>query len=143
MYLTGLELILHVGRGLEKYLNYLNGIGLTLSVYHILELDLRNTQHENYHIRLGLILLNTGLGLINQPSMDVVTKVWRLYWMGCFLPFNIVLIHEAFTAPSFGNLCMMISTSTLLHFSCSSWYCMSLTHMLITHLECFPHSLCN
>ena len=141
LYLTRLELILCVGRGLEKYSNYLTGIGLTLSVYDVLDLDLRNTQHEDYLVRLGLILLNTGLGLINQPSRDVVTKVWRLYWMNCFLPFNTVLIHAPFTAPSFDNLCMMISPSTLLHFLRSSGYCMSLTHMSITHLECFPHSL--
>ena len=75
MYLTRLELILCVGRGLEKYSNYLTGIGLTLSVSDVLDLDLRNTQHEDYLVRLGLILLKTGLGLINQPSRDVVTKV--------------------------------------------------------------------
>ena len=34
----------------------------------------------------------------------------------CFLPFIIALVHAAFTAPSFGNLCMMISPSTLLCF---------------------------
>ena len=44
-YLTGLEMILYVGIGLEKYSNYLTGFGLTLSVYDILDLDLRNTQH--------------------------------------------------------------------------------------------------
>ena len=44
-YLTRIEMILYVGIGLEKYLNYLTGFGLTLSVYDILDLDLRNTQH--------------------------------------------------------------------------------------------------
>ena len=43
-YLVGLELILYVGMGLEKYSNYLTVFGLTLSVYDILELDLRSTQ---------------------------------------------------------------------------------------------------
>ena len=56
-------LTLYVGFGLEKYLTYLTGFGLTLSVYDIFDLDLRNTQH------------NTGLELINQPSRDAVTKV--------------------------------------------------------------------
>ena len=41
----GLEMILYVWIGLEKYSNYLTGFGLTLSVYDILDLDLRNTQH--------------------------------------------------------------------------------------------------
>ena len=84
-------------------------------------------------------LLNTGLELINQPSKDVVTYVWRLSWMNCFLPFNIV-IHADFTPPSFG---MMISPSTLLRFLCSFGYCMSLSHMSITHLECFPMPFCS
>ena len=43
-YLTGPEIILYVGTGLEKYSNYLTGFGLTLSVYDILDLDLKNTQ---------------------------------------------------------------------------------------------------
>ena len=73
-YLTGLELILYVGLGLEKYSDYLTGFGLTLSIYDILDLGLRNTQHEDYLTGLGLVLLNTGLELINQPSREVVTK---------------------------------------------------------------------
>ena len=77
-YLTELELILYVAIGLENYSNYLTGFGLTLSVYDMLDVDLRNTQHKNYFTGLRLILLNTGLGLINQPSRNVVTKVWRL-----------------------------------------------------------------
>ena len=124
-YLTGLELILSLGLGLEKCSN---------TVYDILDLDLRNTQHKEYLTELGLILLNTALELINQPSMDVVTKVWRLSWINCFLPFN---IHAAFTALSFGDLCMMISPSALLRFLCSSGYCMPLSHMSVRHLECF------
>ena len=44
-YRTGLEEILYVGIGFEKSSNYLTGFGLTLSVYDILDLDLRNTQH--------------------------------------------------------------------------------------------------
>ena len=60
-----------------------------------------------------LIFSNTRLGLINQPSRDVVTKVWRLSWINYFLPFNTLLIHAAFTAQSFGNLSMMISPFTL------------------------------
>ena len=71
-------MILHAGIGLEKYWNYLTGFGLTLSVYDILDLDLRNNQHQDYLTGLGSILLNTGLGLIDQPSRDVVTKVLRL-----------------------------------------------------------------
>ena len=62
-------MILYVGIDLEKYLNYLTGFGLSLSVYAILYLDL------DYLSGHGLILLNTGLGIINQPSRDVVTKV--------------------------------------------------------------------
>ena len=61
-YLTGLVIISYVGIGLEKYSNYLTGFGLTLSVYDILDLDLRNTQHYDHLTGLGLILLNTGLG---------------------------------------------------------------------------------
>ena len=92
----------------EKYSNYLTGFGMTLSVYNILDLDLRNTQHYDYPNGIGLTLLNTGLGLINQPSRDVVTKFWRFSWINRFLPFKIVLIHAAFTTQSFGKLCMMI-----------------------------------
>ena len=36
-------MILYVGISPEKYLNYLTGFGLTLSVYGILELDFRNS----------------------------------------------------------------------------------------------------
>ena len=68
-YLTGLGIILYVGIGIEKYLNYVTGFGLTLSVYDILDFDLRNTHHHHYLTRLGLILLNTGLGLINQAGI--------------------------------------------------------------------------
>ena len=125
-------MVLYVGLGFEKYSNYLTGFGLTLSVYDMLDLELRNTQHKDYLTGLGLILWNTALELINQPSRGVVTKVWRLSWMNCFLNFNIVLIHTAFTALSFGNLYMMISPSTLLRFLCNSGYCMSLTHILIS-----------
>ena len=82
--------------------------------------------------------IKTGFELINQPSRDAVTKVWRLSWINFFLPFSIMLIRAAFTAPSFGNFYMMISPPTLLRFLCSSGYCMSLSHMSITHLECFP-----
>ena len=132
-YLTGLEIILYVEIGFEKYSNYLTGFGLTLSVYNIYwtwtseTLSTRTTSLDG----LGLILLNTGIGLINQPSKDVVTKAWRHSWINCFLP-------AAFRAPSFGNLCMIISPSTLLCFLWSSGYCMSLSHIPITHLECFP-----
>ena len=68
-------MILYVGFGLEKYLNYLTGLGLILSVCDILDLDLRNTQHEDYLTGLGLILLNTELELIYQPSRDIFTKI--------------------------------------------------------------------
>ena len=61
-YLTGLVIVSCVGTGFAKYSNYLTGFGLTLSVYDILDLDLRNTQHYDYLTGLGLILLNTGLG---------------------------------------------------------------------------------
>ena len=44
-YLTELKLILYFGLDLENYLNYLTGFELTLSVYGILDLDFRNTQH--------------------------------------------------------------------------------------------------
>ena len=70
-YLTGLEFILYAGLGLGKYSNYLIGFGLTLSVYDIMYLDLRNTEHYDYLAGLGLILLNTVLKLINQPSMSL------------------------------------------------------------------------
>ena len=68
-------MIFYVGIGREKYSNYHNGFELTLSVYDILDFDLRNTQHKDHLTGLGLILLNTGVGLIDQPSRDVVTKV--------------------------------------------------------------------
>ena len=70
-YLSGLELILYVGLGLEKYSNYLTGFRLTLSVDDILDLHLRNNQHYDYLTGLGLVLLNTGLELINKTSRDV------------------------------------------------------------------------
>ena len=140
-YLTGIELILYIGFGFERYPNYLTGFGLTLSAHDKSNLDLRNTQHKESLTEVVLILLNTGLELLNQPSRDVITKVWRLSWINCFLPFNIVLMHGAFTAPSFGNLYMTISLSTLLRFLCSSGYCMSLAHMSIAHLEYLPFLL--
>ena len=134
-YGTGFGLTLwYIGFGLQKYSNYLTGFGLTLSVYGILNLDLRKTQQGLPH----RTTLNAGLELINEPSRNVVTKVWRLSWINCFLPFNIVLIHATFTAPSFGNLCITTSPATLLCILCSSGCCMSLSHMSITHLECFP-----
>ena len=64
--------------GLEKYLKYLTRFGLTLSVYDIFNLDLRNSQHGDHLTGLGLILLNTGVELFYQPSRDVFTKVWIL-----------------------------------------------------------------
>ena len=78
-YHTGLEIILFVGIGLEKYSKYLTGFGLTLSVYDMLELDLRNTQHYDYLNGLVLILLNTWFGLINGPIRDVFTKVVKTF----------------------------------------------------------------
>ena len=36
---------LYVGIGLEKHSNHLTGFGLTLSVYDIFDLDVRNTPH--------------------------------------------------------------------------------------------------
>ena len=67
--------MLCAGIGVLKYLKYLTGFGLTLSVNDTLDLDLRNTQYWDYLTVLGLILLNTGLGLINHPSRDIVTIV--------------------------------------------------------------------
>ena len=62
-------------------------------------LGLENTHHRDYLTVLGLILLNTGLELINQPGCRY--KI-ILSWIKCFLlPFNIVLIYAAFTAPAF------------------------------------------
>ena len=40
----------------------------------------------------GLILSNTGLGLINQPSRDAVTKVWRLSWITCFYLLTLIWV---------------------------------------------------
>ena len=74
-FLIELKMVLYVTNGLKKYWSYLTGFGFTLSVYDRLALDLRNTQHEDYLAGPGLILLNTGIGLINQPNRDVVTKV--------------------------------------------------------------------
>ena len=68
-------MILYVGISLEIYSNYHTGFGLTLSIYDMLDLGLRNTQHYDYLNGRGLILLNTGLGLINQPIRDVFTKI--------------------------------------------------------------------
>ena len=64
-YFTGLKMILYVRIGLEKYSNYLTGFGLILSVYDMMDLDLRNTQQYDYLTGLGLILWKSGLGLIN------------------------------------------------------------------------------
>ena len=75
---------LYVGLGTGKYSNYLTGFGLTLFVYDILGLDLRNTQRKNYLTELGLILLNTGLEIINQPSRDVVKKVEDFFELSVF-----------------------------------------------------------
>ena len=87
-----------------------------------------------------LIILNTGLGLINKSSRNVVTKVWRVSWIDCFLPFNIVLIHVAFAVPSFGNLCMMISSATWLLFME-----LLVLYFIVTYgisiSRIFPHSL--
>ena len=90
-----------------------------------------------WYIGLGLEK-HSALGLPHQPTRDIVTKVWKLSWINCFPPFYIVLIYPAFTAPLVDNLCMMISPPTLLCFLCSSAFCMSFSHMSITHLECFP-----
>ena len=142
-YITGFKLILCVGLRFEKYSTTLLDLDwlYVFMIYWTWTWKTLNTR-TTYLTGLGLILLNIGLGLINQPSRDVFTKVWRLSWINCFLPFNIALIHAAFTAPSFRNLRMMIPPSTLLFkpqcFLCSSGYCMSLSHMSITHLECFP-----
>ena len=54
-------MILYVGIDLEKYSNSLTVFGLTLSVYDIFDLDLKNTQHQDYLTGLGLILLKIGL----------------------------------------------------------------------------------
>ena len=51
---------------------------------------------------------------------------------------KLALIHAVLAAPTFGNLCMMISPFTLLCFLCSSGYRMSLSHIPITYLECVP-----
>ena len=51
---------------------------------------------------------------------------------------TLTLVHAAFTAPSFSNLCIMISPSILLCFLYSSGYCMSLSHIPVTDLEYFP-----
>ena len=135
-------MILYVGISLEKYSNYLTGFGLSLSLYDILDLDLRNTQHYDYLTGLGFILLNTELELINQPSRNVVTKVWRLSWINCFLHLNFVLIHAVFTTLYFDDFCMIISPSTLLCFLCSSGQIM---HVVVTSVNntsrMFSHSL--
>ena len=60
--------------------------------------------------------------LVNYSSRYAVTRVWKLSSITCFLSFNIVLTH---TTPSFGNFCISIYR-----------YCMSLSHIPITHL-CF------
>ena len=55
-----------------------------------------------------------------------------------YLLINNALIHAALTAPSFGNLCMMISSFTLMCFLCSSEYRMFLSHIPIRHLNVPP-----
>ena len=73
------------------------------------------------------ILLNTGFGLINQPSRDVVTKYEDFLELTVFYLFNITLIHASFTAPSF---CVHDDISIhILCFLCISGYCMSLSHI--------------
>ena len=122
LYYLMLELVLKNTRTILLDLDWL------YLFYDILDLDLRNTQHKDYLSGLTFILLNIGLGLINQPSRDVVTKVWRFSRINCFLHLSLVLIHAVFAALSFANFCMMISLPTLLCFLCSSGYCMSLWH---------------
>ena len=131
-YITGLELFYMFDLALQNTRTTL--LNLDWIYLFMKYIALRLEKHSAQG--LGLILLNTGLELINQPNRNVVTKVWRLSWMNCFLPFNIRLIHAAFTVPSIGNLCMT-SPFTLLDFLFSSGYGISLLHMLMTHLDCF------
>ena len=76
-------------------MDYLTGHGLTfmtywvwtskiLGFYNMLDSALKNTQItltgfglilQHIGLGLGLTLLNTGLGLVNEPSREVVTKV--------------------------------------------------------------------
>ena len=71
----------------------------------------------------------------------LLRKYEELIEFNCFLPFNIMFIHTAFTAPSFSNLCKMISPPTLLCFFAEPGYCMRVSHMTITHLEWFPNTI--
>ena len=106
-------------------------------LYNISDLDLK---HYHYLTGLGLILLNTGLKLVNEAG-EAATNVWTLSWIICFLSLSIALIHAVLTGPSFGNLCMEIYPSTLLFFSLQLW----VSHVIVTNTSntsrMFPHSL--
>ena len=105
---------------------FLQFISVTYS-WHILQFHLKKS--------LNLDLKNAGTYLTwplltlwyiefgHEKYSDYLGLDWLyLFMIYLFLPFNIVLSHAAFTAPSFGNLCMMISPSTLLCLLCSPGY---------------------
>ena len=98
--------------------DYLTGVGLTLWY-----IGFGFEKYSDYFTGLGLILLNTG-SRYKEAKQGGRYKSRRTFLNYSFLSFNIALIHVALTAPSFGNLCMMISPSTLLCFLCSSGCCM-------------------
>ena len=116
----------YIGFQIEKFPEYLTRFRW---IYDILGLE----KLWDYLAEFGLILLNTGLGLLNRPNRECRCRLsWRLSFYEDFLelPAFYLLIDSALTAPSFGNLCIIISPSTLL-------YRVSLSHISIAHLECF------
>ena len=56
-------------------------------------------------------------------------KSMMTFFSYCFLTPNIALIHAVLIAPSFGNLCMMISPSTLRCFCMQFW----VLHVTVTN----------
>ena len=108
--------------------------------YGILDLDLKHTTTTSLDLDLFYWTLEDSYREAKQGGRYKSVKTFLNY---CFLSFNVALIQSALTTPSFGNLCMMISPSTWLCFLCSSGYRMSLSHIPITHLECFLILQCN
>ena len=70
IYISVLQFKVIIGLGFERYSDYVTGFGIP-TWYIGLGLE----KHSDYLTGFGLILLNTRLGLINQPSRDATTKV--------------------------------------------------------------------
>ena len=106
--------------------------------YDILDLDLKYTRTTLLDLNWFYSTLGDRYRKTKQGSRYKSMKTFLNY---CFLSFNIALIHAALTAPSFGNLCMMISPSTLPVLFMQLW----VSHVIVTYSNntsrIFPHFL--